>query len=167
MNEREKCPNCGSNERWFRHAGCGTITNNCVACADPWHDAPQPAAEPIALSPSLTERKYEALYAEAREFLCSCNLVDSNAEPGSSMNYTCEWCAEHPEGADAPPLIQTLWEIRAEFTRRKATLEEDYGKERLARELDDADNEFPQFMRARGWYEAVVRVLEMLGEGTT
>ena len=41
MNEREKCPTCGSGFRLIRNYPYGEGAKNCK---DPWHDAPQPAA---------------------------------------------------------------------------------------------------------------------------
>lgn len=53
-------------------------------------------------------QKYEALYAEAREMLCSCNLTDT-PEKGESYNYTCEWCKDHPDGAEPPEVIKRMF----------------------------------------------------------
>ena len=58
--------------------------------------------------PAGEGRKYEALYAEAREALCSCNHTDT-PEKGPLYDYTCEWCKAHPDGAEPPPIIKELW----------------------------------------------------------
>jgi hypothetical protein len=67
-------------------------------------------AEAYAASETAALRKYEALYAEAREVLCSCNHTDT-PEKGPGYNYTCEWCEQHPEGAEPPPVIKTMWAL--------------------------------------------------------
>jgi len=61
-------------------------------------------------------KRYEALYAEARESLCSCNHTDT-PEKGPLYNYTCDWCETHPDGAEPPLVIKQLWEAQAELER--------------------------------------------------
>jgi len=74
--------------------------------------------------------KYEALYAEARESLCSCNHTDT-PEKGWEYNYTCEWCEQHPEGAEAPDVIKRMWAME----ERNSSLVE--GIRKLADELHE------------------------------
>ena len=215
MNEREKCPNCGANDKSHRllvaWGGTSDFAPNVLydPCQNPWHDASQPAAEPL---------KEEIRKA----------MIGDPEHPFRGAVQQIEWTGNGP-GAEPIPPTKDFWnnpsptkddlvdaynegvtkgyqtaladsEIRAEFTRRKATLEEEYGKEVLTAELDYSDstdteeaafdawfNAGPfgncdgyiyermkkawlaravqsgeQNMRARGWYEAVVRVLEML-----
>lgn len=74
-----------------------------------------------AAEKKLAERDtYEALYAEAREILCSCNIVDQSKPVGDPYNYVCEWCESHPQGAEAPPIIKKLWRLETKFAEREA-----------------------------------------------
>ena len=116
------------------------------------------------LSLALELRKYEALYAEARESLCSCNHADSTAPAGSSMNYTCEWCEEHPEGAAAPDVIKRMWKFETELAQVKAE------RDALRGEGDSVRMSIPGFgqllaraeaaeLREKGLREALSRML--------
>ena len=123
------------------------------------------------LSLALELRKYEALYAEARESLCSCNHADSTAPAGSSMNYTCEWCEEHPEGAAAPDVIKRMWKFETELAQVKA--ERDAANKRadkwsiVAQEYGCSDSECVSLkdraeaaeLREKGLREALSRML--------
>ena len=181
MNEREKCPMCGSSVKAIRHckfrrevaeAGLHYFVSDphatCEPCAHPWHDAPQPAAEPIALSPS------EVVLRDPTPNELESPLFNAiwNAIKGWDISRDSNRLYAGATGTDVCTILDAISsvsdEIRAEFTRRKATLEEEYDKEWLMRDLDEIAPCYlsPQLMRARGWYEAVVRVLEMLGEGS-
>lgn len=67
-------------------------------------------------------RKYEALYADAREYICSCNIVDKSKPIGDPLNYVCDWCEKNPEGADAPQVILDLWTTERELASVKEAL---------------------------------------------
>jgi hypothetical protein len=48
---------------------------------------------------------WQALYAQVREVICCCNRTDT-PEKGPLYDYTCEWCAAHPEGDVAIGLLE-------------------------------------------------------------
>ena len=91
-------------------------------------------ADPQPVGKAEAER-WEALYAEARESLCSCNHVNQDATEGSLDNYTCEWCLKHKDASQPPRVIRQMWEAEAAAERLTAELKETNKRLALAEKL--------------------------------
>jgi hypothetical protein len=87
--------------------------------------------------------EFQTLYYEAREILCSCNIVDTSKPLGDPYHIVCEWCAEHPK--DMKPTFTLanraetaeaeLEKVRGERDRLRQELEDEYSADAQIREI--------------------------------